>query len=312
MARSKTNKWQKRARGDFLEKGASLTALGLALLVLPLFLGASPMLKPLAGALRIPGWIALGIGLVLLAIRFALKSKAEAAPGLTVSASRRQEPTSRQNAFGKASPPANGGLTAEDRREPFSRAVSTRQPATKWSPAVFAAIEWRRFEAVCEALFAQAGFATRSQSHGADGGVDIWLHSANAEGPVAVVQCKHWNGKAVTVKEIREFFGVMASHQLKRGTYATTSTYTADAQQFAKDNGINALDGAALLSLIAKRTPEQQQALLDVAHEGEYWRPTCASCGIKLVERTPTKGGAGFWGCSNYPRCKTRMQMAAA
>lgn len=165
---------------------------------------------------------------------------------------------------------------------------------------------------MCETLFAQAGFQTRSQSHGADGGVDIWLHSANAQGPVAVVQCKHWQGKAVGVKEIREFFGVMASHQLKRGTYATTSTYTADAQQFAKDNGISALDGPALLALIAKRTPEQQQALLAVAHEGEYWRPTCASCGIKLLERTPTKGGAAFWGCSNYPRCKSRLPMAAA
>ena len=312
MPRSKTRKQKKSGVDELLEKGASLTAMGVGLLVVPLFLGVSPMLKPLAGALRVPGWMALGIGLVLLGIRFALKDKTEPLPSLTDFAARRQEPTSRQNAFGKASPPAPGGFAAEDRREPFSRETSTRQPAIKWSAAVFAAIEWRRFEAVCETLFAQAGFATRSQSHGADGGVDIWLHSANAEGPVAVVQCKHWNGKAVTVKEIREFFGVMASHQLKRGTYATTSTYTADAQQFAKNNGINALDGAALLSLIAKRTPEQQQALLDVAHEGEYWRPTCASCGIKLVERTPTKGGAGFWGCSNYPRCKTRIQMAAA
>ncbi|WP_341922923.1 restriction endonuclease [Polaromonas sp. YR568] len=270
------------------------------------------MFKTLSGALRTPGLMALGIGLVLLGIRFALKDKIEPAPSLLDFAAKRQASTSRQSAFDKARPPAPGGTAAEDRREPFSRPTSIRRPATKWSPAVFAAIEWRRFEAVCETLFAQAGFATRSQSHGADGGVDIWLHSANAEGPVAVVQCKHWNGKAVTVKEIREFFGVMASHQLKRGTYATTSTYTADAQKFAKDNGINALDGAALLSLIAKRTPEQQQALLDVAHEGEYWRPTCASCGIKLVERTPAKGGAGFWGCSNYPRCKTRMQMAVA
>ncbi|MDO8375352.1 MAG: restriction endonuclease, partial [Burkholderiaceae bacterium] len=310
MARSKTHKRQKRAADELLEKGAYVTALGIALLVVPLFLGASPTFRTLAGALRTPGLMALGLGLVLLGIRFALKDKAEPIPSLVDFSAMRQEPTSRQNAFGEASPPAPGGSAAEDRREPFSRATSTRQPATKWSPAVFAAIEWRRFEAVCETLFAQAGFDTRSQSHGADGGVDIWLHSANAQGPVAVVQCKHWNGKAVGVKEIREFFGVMASHQLKRGTYATTSTYTADAQKFAKDNGINALDGAALLSLIAKRTPEQQQALLEVAHEGEYWRPTCASCGIKLVERTPAKGGAGFWGCSNYPRCKTRMQMA--
>jgi hypothetical protein len=42
---------------------------------------------------------------------------------------------------------------------------------------VFRLIEWRRFEALVESLFAQAGFTTRSQSHGSDGGVDIWLHS---------------------------------------------------------------------------------------------------------------------------------------
>lgn len=178
---------------------------------------------------------------------------------------------------------------------------TSQQPETTWTSAVFAAIEWRRFEAVCESLFGQAGFETKSQSHGADGGVDIWLHSRNATGPVAVVQCKHWQGKAVGVKEMREFYGVMSAHQLKRGTYATTSTYTTDATQFAKDNGINTLDGKALLALIAKRTPEQQQALLAVAFEGEYWRPTCASCGIKMVERTPAKGGANFWGCTNYP-----------
>jgi restriction system protein len=101
----------------------------------------------------------------------------------------------------------------------------------------------------------------------------------------------------------------MASHQLKRGTYATTSTYTQDAQQFAKDNSINALDGPALLALIAKRTPAQQQALLAVAYEGDYWRPTCASCGTKMVERAPAKGGAGFWGCAGFPKCRGKMQL---
>src|SRR5213076_2712188 len=59
----------------------------------------------------------------------------------------------------------------------------TKQPPQKlperWSREVFELIEWRRFEAVVEALFAQAGFATRSQPHGADGGVDIWLYSVN-------------------------------------------------------------------------------------------------------------------------------------
>jgi restriction system protein len=249
------------------------------MLIIPMFLGKSPVLSAFGNGLRPIGWVALSLGLLLLGIHHLTKSRSSI-PSL-----------------------------AEVLRE-LDEPVRTPRAAPQWSPAVFAAIEWRRFEAVCETLFAQSGFETKSQSHGADGGVDIWLYSRNAQGPVAVVQCKHWRSKPVGVKELREFYGVMASHKLTRGTYATTSTYTADAQRFATDNHINALDGNGLLALIAKRTPLEQQALLDVAFEGEYWRPTCANCGIKLVERTPSKGGAKFWGCSNYPRCKSRLPMA--
>lgn len=309
MAKSRSNKRKNRALNTMQEKGFGLCSLGLGMLAIPLFMGKSPMLAVFATAVRPMGWLALVLGVVLLGIHQVTKSRAAIAHSLP-------ELTPR-------SPPPTGREVLRDIRDdiphiprrPHEReaiAAPMRQAATSWSPTVFASIEWRRFEAVCEKLFGQAGFETKSQSHGADGGVDIWLHSRNAEGPVAVVQCKHWQGKAVGVKELREFFGVMASHKLQRGTYATTSTYTADAQQFAKDNGINALDGKGLLALIAKHTPDQQQELLNVAHEGEYWRPTCASCGIKLVERTPTKGGAHFWGCSNYPKCKSRLPMVAA
>jgi len=306
MAKPRSNKRKTRALNTMQEKGFGLCALGLGMLIIPLFMGKSLMLAALVGALRPAGWFALIAGVVLLIVHHFVKAKVAKADSPL-------QPT-------PGTPALRGNTAVRDIRNdlrqsagaPDLTAPQVHQPATSWNPAVFAAIEWRRFEAVCEKLFGQAGFETKSQSHGADGGVDIWLHSRNAEGPVAVVQCKHWQGKAVGVKELREFFGVMASHKLTRGTYATTSTYTADAQQFAKDNGVNALDGKGLLALIAKRTPEQQQALLDVAHEGEYWRPTCASCGIKLVECTPAKGGAGFWGCSNYPSCKSRLPMVAA
>ena len=185
-------------------------------------------------------------------------------------------------------------------------------PHKVWSAAVFTDIEWRRFEAVCEALFAQAGFETKALSHGADGGVDIWLYSAHASGPVSVVQCKHWRSRQIGVKEIREFYGVMAANHLVRGTFVTSSTFTNEAQHFASTNEINALDIHRLLGLICSRTPVQQEALLEVAYQGEYWRPTCASCGIKLLVRQPAKGGAEFWGCSNYPRCKSKIPMATA
>ena len=68
----------------------------------------------------------------------------------------------------------------------------------------------------------------------------MWLHSCHAIGPVGVMQCKHWQDKPIPVSAMREFFGVMSWHGLKRGTYATTSRFTADALAFAHANGINA------------------------------------------------------------------------
>jgi len=191
---------------------------------------------------------------------------------------------------------------ADDAPMPVHR--GQRPPAGSWSARVFQDIEWRRFDAVCTKLFEQGGFGTRAESHGPDGGVDLWLSAQQAEAPAAVVHCKHWLGKPVGVKEMREFHALMASHKLRRGTFATSSTFTTEARQFAKDNGVSLLDGHTLLALIAGRTLAQQQALLTIAYEGEYWRPTCASCGVKMVEREARDEKNTFWGCVHFPRCR--------
>lgn len=318
MARSGNRKRKNRSLNKLQEMSFMACGAGVVMLLFPAFAGKSHVLAGLASLGNRFGWWVLAIGVALLGLQQWVK-KTQSATALDAVGStdraqeRRPKPQRARMARTEphwtdspSTPPAPGAHAA-----PSPEQGLALPPPSTWSPDVFAAIEWRRFEAVCETLFAQSGFETQSQSHGADGGVDIWLRSRNAEGPVAVVQCKHWQGKPVGVKEMREFFGVMASHQLKRGTYVTTSSYTPDAQQFAKANGINALDGAGLLKLIAARTPEQQQALLQVAFEGDYGRPTCASCGTKMVERTPSKGGARFWGCSGYPRCKSRLPMLA-
>ena len=188
-----------------------------------------------------------------------------------------------------------------------------RTTPERWSREVFELIEWRRFEAVVEALFAQAGFETRSKPCGADGGVDIWLYSINhAEGdaPVSIVQCKQWMRRKVGVDEMRALRGVMAQHAIGRGQFVTTSDFSDDARLFADNNGIGLHDIDGLLRLIATRHPKQQEALLRVAFEGEWWRPTCARCGIKLIERTSREGGRPFWGCENYPRgCRIKMAL---
>lgn len=165
------------------------------------------------------------------------------------------------------------GGSLQDQFRPSSL-ISTSDPlaallgGSQWSLDVFAAIDAQRFAAVCETWFSWAGFDTRTQSHRTDAGVDIWLHAARMPGPVAIVRCKHWHNKSVGLQEMKEFRAVVASFQSAHGTYTTTSTYTPEALEFAKEHGIDTVDGRALLRRIQTRTRQRQQALLAVAYSG--------------------------------------------
>ncbi len=158
---------------------------------------------------------------------------------------------------------------------PVNRAapVPPVQPAPPvrpvWTAEVFDHLSPQQFDALCETLFAQSGLETRAQSHGAAGGVTLWLHSRNAQqgkdSPVAVALCKLWPGQPLSVRDIHPLLTLMTARGLKRATYATGSSFTENASKFAKYNGINALDRYGLLKLIATRTPAQQQTLLAIA-----------------------------------------------
>ena len=152
---------------------------------------------------------------------------------------------------------------------PVNKAVASPPVRSGWTPEVFDHMSPQQFDAVCETLFAQSGLRTRAQSHGAAGGVTLWLHSSNSQqgkdSPVAVALCKLWPGQPLSVRDIHPLLTLMTSRGLKRATYATASTYTENASNFAKHNGINTLDRSGLLKLVATRTPEQQQTLLAIA-----------------------------------------------
>lgn len=152
----------------------------------------------------------------------------------------------------------------ESRPTPFSESLHGK----RWSLDVFKAIDAGRFAAVCETWFSWAGFETRLESHRTDEGVDIWLHAPKMPGPVAIVRCRHWLDKPVGLQEMKEFVQVMASFKSVHGTYTTTSTYTPEALQFAKEHGIDAVDGRGLLRRFQTRTQQRQQALLAIAING--------------------------------------------
>jgi hypothetical protein len=71
-----------------------------------------------------------------------------------------------------------------------------------------------------------------------------------------------------------------------------------------QSQSIAALDGSVLLALISRLPAADQHALLAIAYEGEYWRPTCANCGVKMVEQSARATTGSSWSCVNFPRCQ--------
>lgn len=199
------------------------------------------------------------------------------------------------------------------RSDPSENVPPIPVDTTRCSAELLSALEWKRFEMVCAGLFERLGFAARLGTTGPDGGVDIHL-SRQAGGPaVLIVQCKAWtSARRVGVDKIRELHGVMASLKLAEGIFVTTTTFTDDARGYAKANGIDLMDGTAVLDSILKLPETHQQSLLQLATAGDYTTPTCASCSVKMRRREPKAGGKPFWGCVNYPRCKSIINMAKA
>ncbi|MGI4717348.1 MAG: restriction endonuclease [Janthinobacterium lividum] len=178
-----------------------------------------------------------------------------------------------------------------------------------WSTGALRTLEWKRFELLCAGYYEAVGFTTATLAAGPDGGIDVKLFKVDPAKPLAIVQCKAWNTQPVGVKEIRELLGVMVHEGVGRGIFVTTGTFTEDARQFGAANPIQLLDGSAFTGKILDLPPEKQKALLDYAFKGDYRTPTCASCGIKMVARDGKRGR--FWGCVQYPRCKTTLAMRA-
>ena len=191
--------------------------------------------------------------------------------------------------------------------------MTTLQKTNGWTLDLLSAIEWRRFEELCTRLFEHKGFICKTQSHGADEGIDIHLYFGKETLALdRIVQCKAWK-KKVPIEPMRAFLGTIVSAGAKRGTFVSRGGFTSDAMAFAAKNSIHTIDGGQLLELISNLGPMESRILLERITEGDYTTPTCASCGIKLVPRS-VDTDKPFWGCRNWKPynkgCNTKMFMS--
>jgi len=183
----------------------------------------------------------------------------------------------------------------------------------KWSLDFLMSLEWKRYEEICKELLTireNGKLKVELTQIGADGGIDLKITDRKNK-LVGVGQCKAYNSK-ITVEKIRELFGIMASENAEKGYFFTTSSFTNDCIQFAKEKKIELIDGNEQIKIIQSFTQQQQNQLYEIATEGDYTTPTCPKCDKKMVKRIGKEKGNEFWGCLNYPRCKNILQMRKA
>jgi restriction system protein len=195
------------------------------------------------------------------------------------------------------------------RRDLFDRASSTS------GAQAIADMDWSAFEALLGEAYRRKGYrVVETGRGGADGGIDLAL---TRDGALTLVQCKHWKARQVGVTVVRELLGVMTARKAAAGIVVTSGRYTDEAQRFARESGVELVDGTALQVMLAEARrsgppspaarPQPMQRSAAAAPRDTPAAPACPACSKPMTRRVASKGanaGQAFWGCSAFPRCR--------
>jgi restriction system protein len=159
--------------------------------------------------------------------------------------------------------------------------------------AAVAALSWRDFELLAGEYFRRRGYSVVESQRGADGGVDLKLAK---EGQAAVVHCKRWLMRDVSLQVVREVHGLVRNKADTAGMVVASGGFTPEARKFAEQARIELIDGTSLARALDGDRPATQAAQL-----------TCPLCDGAMSPRTQRRGaraGLRYLACNDYPKCR--------
>jgi restriction system protein len=196
------------------------------------------------------------------------------------------------------------------RRDLFDRASGSS------GPQAVADMDWSAFEALLGEAYRRKGYrVVETGRGGADGGIDLALMR---DGALTLVQAKHWRTTKVGVTVVRELLGVMTARKATAGVLVTSGRYTDEARRFARETGVELVDGTALQALLAEAkrastaTPSARPQPAAAARREAAAAPACPACNKPMTRRVASKGsnaGRTFWGCTAFPQCRGTLPM---
>lgn len=187
-----------------------------------------------------------------------------------------------------------------------SRPVDNRQVTPAWSMEFVRALEWKRFEELCECYWVAKGYPAKLTGPGSDGGVDVVISDrADATKVFAVIQCKAWSSKQVGVDSVRALWDAKDHFKAQLALFYSLSGFTDDAVRFASEKHFKLVSGEELLKQVLALPAEAQQTLLAHVGRDDFRTPTCPMCDVKMVRRKGKEGKPDFYGCPNVRACGT-------
>ena len=114
-------------------------------------------------------------------------------------------------------------------------------------------LSWDDFELLCMELFSKQGWKViGNEKKGADGGVDIWMKKSSftKKNISAIVQCKRYDDALVTIKVIREMYGLMHEYDVDKAYVVTTSRFTKECYRFVENKDMVLVNGEDLVKMI--------------------------------------------------------------
>jgi hypothetical protein len=166
-----------------------------------------------------------------------------------------------------------------------------------------AGIDWFQFEKFCAAVLRAEGWdVERKGGAQPDGGVDLIASKGDAR---MLVQCKHWRTWTIQEKTIRELLGSMTHFAVSKGALYTLKGWTEPSRRFAEEHGIllaNA-DDLAVRAMACISVQELEGLLTSDVHH-------CPKCESPMIWRTGDF--EPFWGCSQFPRCRSILRRSGA
>lgn len=118
--------------------------------------------------------------------------------------------------------------------------------------AQLSSITWRHFEYICQKLVESMGFAVQRTQPSHDEGIDLIAEEASVfrARSTYVFSCKNWATRSVGIGPVRELDSLVGHFQAKQGVLLTTSTFTRDAIEYAKNKPLQLINGFRLRELL--------------------------------------------------------------